>query len=69
MAWTRCSLYEGTNLHASPVLAGVPFTPTNLVDDLSFFLRPKEDNKDIIVLLALAETVWEKLPRQKNFVI
>ena len=66
-AWTRCSLYEGTNLDTSPVIAGVPFTPTNLVDGLSFFLRPKEDNEDIIVLLALAETVWEKLDQDKEF--
>jgi hypothetical protein len=52
-------------IYTSPVIAGVPFTSTNLVDGLSFFLRPKADNKYMLVVLALADCVGGIGPRQR----
>ncbi|KAJ3523206.1 hypothetical protein NM208_g12544 [Fusarium decemcellulare] len=66
-AWNKYSLYAGCGLEVEPTIVGVPFTPTNLVDGLAFFLQSKEDNGDIIVALALSESVWEVLDRDAAF--
>lgn len=66
-AWNKFSMYDDAVLDVEPTYVGVPFTPTNLVDGLGFFLQPKERNGDIIVALALNNDVWEVLDCDPGF--
>ncbi|KAF4968639.1 hypothetical protein FSARC_4014 [Fusarium sarcochroum] len=66
-AWNKFSLYAGADLEVPPTIACVPFTPTNLVDGLGFFLQPRDGNGDIVVALALDQAVWEVLDDDAAF--
>lgn len=65
-AWNTYSMYAGADMDVEPAYAGVPFTPTNLVDGLAFFLQPKTGG-GLVVALALAEDVWEALYKDEEF--
>ncbi|KAJ4252918.1 hypothetical protein NW762_010824 [Fusarium torreyae] len=66
-AWNKFSLYTGADMEVPPTIACVPFTETNLVDGLGFFLQPRDGNGDIAVALALNQAVWENLDDDASF--